>query len=339
MLKEALAQLVEREDLTRAQASAAFEEILSGRATAGQVGAMIVALRMKGETPEEIAGAAQAVRARAARIRVPAGRPVLDTCGTGGDGACTFNISTAVALVAAGAGALVAKHGNRSVSSKCGSADVLAAAGVNVEAGADAAERCLAELGVGFLFAPGLHAGLSQVAGVRKEIGIRSIFNVLGPLANPAGATRQLLGVYSAHLVPVVAHTLQQLGSDRALVVHGEDGLDEVSPTGPTRAAFVDGEEVRELTLRPEDAGLKPVSMASLRGDDAEFNARLLMGVLEGKPGPIRDAVLLNSAAALWVAGLARDLREGVAVAVSSLDDGKALEKLQGLIRLTRSVP
>jgi anthranilate phosphoribosyltransferase len=259
----------------------------------------------------------------------------LDTCGTGGDGARTFNISTAAALVAAGAGALVAKHGNRSVSSQCGSADVLAAAGVNVDGGPEIAEQCLAQLGIGFLFAPALHSGLSQVAGVRREVGIRSIFNVLGPLSNPAGASRQLLGVYSSHLVPILAQTLLQLGSERALVVHGEDGLDEISPSGPTRAAHLENGQVIALTLHPEDAGVRAVSIDSIRGGDAAHNAHLLFELLHGQRGPIRDAVVLNAAAALWVAGLAKGLREGAELAVTSLDQGKAREKLEGLVRLT----
>jgi anthranilate phosphoribosyltransferase len=238
-LKDAIAQLVERRTLTREQMAEVFEEIFSGEGTPAQIAGFMVALRMKGETPEEIAGAADVMRRRATRVRCPPGKPVLDTCGTGGDGAHTLNISTMSALIAAAAGATVAKHGNRSVSSTCGSADVLEAAGVVIDVSPETVEQCIVELGVGFLFAPALHGVMKHVAGPRRELGVRSVFNLLGPLSNPAGADRQLLGVYDGALVPVVAHTLAALGSQRALVVHGDEGLDELSPSGRTRAATV----------------------------------------------------------------------------------------------------
>lgn len=335
VLKEAIARAVDRADLSRAAIAEVFEEIFSGRATPAQIGALLIALRMKGETPEEIAGAAEVMRRKATRVKAPARGPLLDTCGTGGDGAHTFNISTATALVAAGAGAVVAKHGNRSVSSSSGSADVLAASGVKIEVPVEVVETSLEELGIGFLFAPALHGVMKHVIGPRREVGVRSLFNILGPLANPAGAPHQLLGVYAAPLVLLVARTLAALGTTRALVVHGENGLDEVSPCGPTRAALVEAGSVRELAIVPEDAGLPRVELEDLRGGNPAENAAALRRLLGGEKGPLRHAVLLNSAAALFAAGLAKDLREGAALAAKSLDQGRALEKLEGLVRLT----
>ncbi len=340
VLKDALAGLVERRDLSREAITLVFEEIFSGRATQAQIGALLVALRMKGETSEEIAGAVQVMRLKATRVKAPSREPLLDTCGTGGDGAHTFNLSTATAFVAAGAGAVVAKHGNRSVSSSSGSADVLAAAGVNVEAPLERVEASLELLGIGFLFAPALHGVMRHVIGPRRELGVRSLFNVLGPMANPAGAPYQLLGVYAQPLVMLVAQTLAALGTTtRALVVHGADGLDEVSPCGPTHAALVEGTEIRPLVLNPEDAGLSCGRLEDLRGGDPAANASALRRLLAGEKGPLRDAVLLNAAAALWVARLAKDLREGVSLARESIDQGRALEKLDGLVRLTQAPP
>lgn len=337
MLKEAVARLINRENLGRTEISQVFEEIFSGRSTPAQIGGFLVALRMKGETPEEIAGAAEAMRRNATRVRVPEGRIVLDTCGTGGDGAHTFNISTAAAFVAAAAGATVAKHGNRSVSSQCGSADVLAAAGVDINAETQLVERCLAEIGIGFLFAPNLHAVMKHVIGPRRELGVRSIFNLMGPLSNPAAATHQLLGVYESAMVPVLGRTLVALGCERALVVHGEEGLDEISPCGPTRAALVEAGEMRELTIVPEDAGVHRVQLRDLRGGEPAENAEVLRGVLNGAEGPIRRAVILNAAGAIWVAGLSPDLRSGAELAKEILDSGRALAKLRELIALTSS--
>ena len=335
MLKETIARLVERKDLGREEIAQAFEEIFAGEATQAQIGAFLVALRIKGETPEEIAGAAGVMRAKATRVRVPQGSPVLDTCGTGGDGAHTFNISTAVALIAAAAGAVVAKHGNRSVSSRCGSADVLAACGVRIDAPLEVVEHCVAVLGVGFLFAPALHGVMKHVIGPRREIGVRSIFNLLGPLSNPAGASHQLLGVYDRAMVPVLAETLCRLGSERALVVHGENGLDEISPCGPTIAALVEDGRVRALTLTPEDAGIRPVPLEALRGGEPAENAARLVALLDGEPGPLREAVVLNAAGAIWIAGLARDLRQGAELARAALDGGHARQKLAQLVELT----
>jgi anthranilate phosphoribosyltransferase len=337
LLKQAVQKLVEGRDLSHSEVEASFETIFAGEATPALLGAFLVAFRMKGETPEEIAAAAGVMRRRATPVRVPENRVVLDTCGTGGDGAGTFNLSTAAALVVAGSGSVtVAKHGNRSVSSRSGSADVLAASGVDVEAPLSVVEKCLEELYIGFLFAPLLHQAMKHVAPVRREVGIRSVFNLLGPLANPARAPRQLLGVYAPGLVPVVARTLAHLGTERALVVHGEDGLDEVSPSGPTRAAWVEGGVVRELTLTPEQAGLERISPEGIRGGEAADNARVLALVLAGEPGPVRQAVLLNAGAAFWVAGAADSLAEGVKYAARSIDSGAARERLAGLVALTQ---
>jgi anthranilate phosphoribosyltransferase len=338
VLKAAVQKLVELQDLSASEVGECFETIFAGQASPALLGAFLVAFRMKGETPEEIAAAAEVMRRRATPVRVPKNRLVLDTCGTGGDGAGTFNLSTAAALVVAGSGSVtVAKHGNRSVSSRSGSADVLAASGVNVEAPLAVVERCLEELYIGFLFAPLLHEAMRHVAPVRREVGIRSVFNLLGPLANPARAPRQLLGVYAPALVPVVARTLVHLGTERALVVHGEDGLDEVSPSGPTRAAWVEGGRVRELTLTPEQAGLERVPRESIRGGAAEENAQVLARVLAGEKGPVRQAVLLNAGAAFWVSGAADSLAEGVERAAASIDSGAARERLAGLVSLTQA--
>jgi anthranilate phosphoribosyltransferase len=335
MLKEAIARLLERQDLERAEIVGAFEEIFSGQTTSAQIAGFLVALRMKGETSVEIAGAADAMRRNVTRVRVPEGRTVLDTCGTGGDGSHTFNISTAAAFVAAAAGATVAKHGGRSVSSSCGSADVLSAAGVNIQAPVAVVERCLREVGIGFLFAPNLHGVMKHVVAPRRELGIRSIFNLMGPLANPAGATHQLLGVYAPDLVPVVAQTLVVLGTERALVVHGQGGLDEISPCGPTRAALVENGAIRELEIQPEEVGVPLTRLSALRGGDPAANAEQLRSLLSGADGPIREAVVLNSAGALWVSGIAADLREGAQIAREVLDSGKGLIKLRQLIAVT----
>ena len=336
-MKAVLQKLVERLDLTPDEVESAFETIFQGEASPAQMGAFLVALRMKGETPVEIAAAATVMRRRATPVRVPPGRMVLDTCGTGGDGAGTFNISTAAALVVAGAGVTVAKHGNRSVSSRSGSADLLTACGVQVDAPVETVERCLAEVRIGFLYAPALHAAMRHVAAVRREVGVRSIFNLLGPLANPARAPRQLLGVYASSLVPVVAETLARLGTERTLVVHGLEGLDEISPSGPTRAAWVEAGQVREVVLQPEDGGLRPVPLGALQGGTPEENARLLATVLDGRDGPLRDAVLLNAGAALWVADAVQTLAEGVLRAAESIDSGAARTRLERLIAISRA--
>src|SRR5256885_10727800 len=292
-LREQIRLAVDGIHLSRAQAAAAMDAMLDGNAPVAQMSALLVALRMKGETPDEIAGAAQALRSRAARVEVSGDR-LIDTCGTGGDASHTFNISTTSAFVAAAGGARVAKHGNRAVSSKCGSADVLAALGVEVELAPEAVAACIEECGIGFLFAPRHHAAMRHVAPVRKELGLRTLFNLLGPLANPAGARQQLLGVYAAHLVPVLAQTLAELGCDRAFVVHGDGGLDEISTSGPTVVCEVRGASVRRFEIAPEDAGLERAPLSELRGGDSAENAAHLRGVLKGERGARRIAGVLH---------------------------------------------
>lgn len=326
-LKEALNVVVQRQDLSQEQMAQVMGLMLNGEATAAQVGALAAALRMKGETEEELVGAALAMRERAARL-TPKASIILDTCGTGGDGAQTFNISTAVAFVAAGAGVTVAKHGNRAVSSRCGSSDVLAALGVSLERTHEQVTRDIDEHGIGFLFAPSHHNALKHVATARRELGIHSVFNLLGPLTNPAGARYQLLGTFAGHRVEQTARVLGRLGSARAWVVHGEDGLDELSPCGPSQVAELSDEQVRCFTVTPEDAGLERVSPESLAGGDAEANARTLERLLAGEHSGIRTAVLLNTAAAMVVVGKAKSLKEGVKVATEALDSGAAAQKL-----------
>ena len=335
MLREAIQIAVEGRHLSRAQAAAAVDSMLDGTAPASLIAAFLVALRAKGETPDEIAGAAQALRARAARVEVPLDR-LIDTCGTGGDGAHTFNISTAAAFVAAAGGARVAKHGNRAASSKCGSADVLAALGAEVELSPDGVAACIQECGIGFLFAPRHHAAMRHVAPVRKELGIRTLFNLLGPLANPAGARRQLVGVPAPHLVPVLAQTLVELGAERAFVVHG-GGLDEISPAGPTRVAEVRGGRVREYEVTPEELGVSRGAVEDLRGGDADRNAALLRDVLRGEDGVRRSAVLLNAGAAIAAAEVCETMRDGVRLAEKAIDSGAALDRLEQFVRATRA--
>ncbi len=309
-------------------------QMLAGEATPAQVGALATALRMKGETEDELLGAAEAMRACAARL-TPAAPVVLDTCGTGGDGAHTFNISTAVAFVAAGAGVTVAKHGNRAVSSRCGSADVLAALGLRLERPHADVTRDIDTHGLGFLFAPSHHGALRHVAQARRELGFHSVFNLLGPLTNPAGARYQLLGTFAAERVEQTARVLARLGSRRAWVVHGHDGLDELSPCGASDVAALDETgAVRLFTVTPEDAGLARVPPESLKGGDAAQNAERLRALLHGEPRPdgVRTAVLLNAAAALVVVGRATSLREGVAQAAHALDSGAAAAKLHSLL-------
>jgi anthranilate phosphoribosyltransferase len=334
MIKEALAKLIDRVDLSREEMAAAMSEIADGGATPAQVGAFLVALRLKGETVDEIAGAAQVMRERVDRVKVT--RDVfVDTCGTGGDNQNTFNISTAAAFAVAGAGVCVAKHGNRAVSSKSGSADVLAALGVDVDASKEVVERCIAEVGIGFLFAPRLHPAFKAVAGIRRELGVRSVFNLLGPLANPAGARHQVMGVYEPRWVPVIGGVLAALGAEHAFVVHGE-GLDEVAVTGMTHVCEVNQGRVERFSMVPEDLGLPRWDRAAIAGGDAEVNARVLRDVLGGQKGGPRDAVLANAAPALVAAGAAPDLRAGVKLAARSIDSGQAQEKLVRLAAMSR---
>ncbi|MBJ6759650.1 anthranilate phosphoribosyltransferase [Myxococcaceae bacterium JPH2] len=332
-LKEALGKVVSRRDLTREEMASVMGQMLAGEASPAQVGALAAALRMKGETEDEILGAAEAMRACAARIS-PTAEVVLDTCGTGGDGAHTFNISTAVAFVAAGAGVTVAKHGNRAVSSRCGSADVLAALGVSMERPHAHVARDIDEHGVGFLFAPSHHSALRHVAQARRDLGFHSVFNLLGPLTNPAGARYQLLGTFDGKRVEQTARVLGRLGSRRAWVVHGHDGLDEISPCGPTEVAELreDG-TVRIFTVSPTDAGLDTVPREAIAGGDAEENAHRLKALLAGERNGLRTAVLLNAAGALVVVGHANDLTEGVRKAEHAIDSGAAARKLAALVQ------
>ncbi len=332
-LKEALSRVVSRRDLTREEMASVMGQMLAGEATPAQVGGLAVALRMKGETEDELLGAAEAMRACATRIH-PRSEVVLDTCGTGGDGANTFNISTAVALVAAGAGVTVAKHGNRAVSSRCGSSDVLAALGVPMDRSHEQVTHDIDAHGVGFLFAPSHHSALRHVAPSRRELGLHTLFNLLGPLTNPAGARYQLLGTFAGERLEQTAHVLARLGSKRAWVVHGRDGLDELSPcTASDVAELREDGSVRLFTIHPEDAGLERVPPESIAGGDVEDNARRFRALLEGERSGVRTAVVLNTAAALVVVGKAANLKEGAMRAVESLDSGAAASKLAALVK------
>ena len=335
MIREAIAKLVDGAALTCGEAQATLAEIMGGEATPAQIAAFITALRLRGETPEVIAGCARAMREKCTPVDAGGGI-VVDTCGTGGDGAHTFNISTASALVAAGAGVRVAKHGNRSVSSKCGSADVLAELGVNLNASPAVMTECLREIGIAFLFAPALHPAMKHAIGPRREIGIRTIFNILGPLSNPAGARHGVLGVYSRALVPVMAEAAAELGAERLFVVHGSDGLDEITLTGPTFVGEVAEGRTRAYELTPDEAGLARCAPGDLAGGDARANAEILRAILGGAPGPRRDIVLLNSAAAIVAGGMAAGFREGSEAAARSIDSGAAAAKLAALAERTR---
>jgi anthranilate phosphoribosyltransferase len=333
MIQQAIARLVERHDLSRHDMSAVMSEVADGGATPAQVGAFLAALRLKGETVDEIAGAAEVMRSRVDRVRVDK-EVFVDTCGTGGDGRNTFNISTGAAFVVAGAGITVAKHGNRAVSSRSGSADVLAALGVDVEAAKEIVERSIAEVGIGFLFAPRLHPAFKAVAGIRRELGVRTIFNLLGPLANPAGARHQVMGVYEPRWVPIIGGVLAALGAAHAFVVHGE-GLDEIAVTGMTHVCEVKAGQLERFAMVPEDIGLARHAETEIAGGDADRNARILRDVLSGQKGGPRDAVVANAAAALVCAGAAGDLRAGVKLAAESIDRGGAAEKLSRLVAMT----
>jgi anthranilate phosphoribosyltransferase len=337
MIANAIKRIVDRHDLDRNEMYEVFSAVMDGKASDVQKAALLVALRMKGETADEITGAAMAMRERVTPLDVD--RNVLvDTCGTGGDGRGTFNISTIAALVAAGAGANVAKHGNRAVSSSCGSADLLTELGVNIDLDARRMSDVLRRAGISFLFAPKLHPAMSAVASVRRELGVRTIFNVLGPLTNPAFAKRQVLGVYSERLVDVVAHVLAALGAEHALVVHSRDGLDEISVSAATRVCEVRNGEVRAYELTPEELGLARHSIDDVGGGDTRENARIAREILRGTNGARHDIVVANAGAALYVAGLAPTIRDGVALASESIATGRAAEKLQQLVAATNEV-
>ena len=344
-LVAAIQQLVERKDLTREQARAVMEEILSGQASTPLIAALLVALRMKGETVEELIGFAHVMRAKAAPVRpslsaeedlTDTGRDALvDTCGTGGDASGTFNISTATAFVVAGCGVRVAKHGNRSISSRCGSADVMEALGVNLNLPPERIARCIEEVGIGFLFAPALHPAMKHAMPARRELKIRTVFNLLGPLSNPAGASVQVVGVYDGKLTGLIAQALLELGLRRGFVVHGADCLDEISNTGETLIAEIANGQVKTWTLRPEDFGLPRCTLADLQGGDVAENVQIIRDLFDGQKGPKRDIVLLNAAAALVAANHAADFQEGIRLAAHSLDSGAARKKLLALAEFT----
>jgi len=337
VIKEAVESAVNGRSLTFEQAAAVMEEIMSGEATPPQVAAFITALRTKGETVDEIAGLASVMQAKATPVKVAP--PIVDTCGTGGDGFCSFNISTTAAFVVAGAGLKVAKHGNRAMSSRCGSADVLEALGVKIELGAQAVAQCVERAGIGFMFAPLFHPAMKYATAVRREIGIRTVFNILGPLTNPAGARFQVIGVPSRELGEKIASVLHRLGTEHSLVVHGADGMDEISISGKSLVWDVNQHKVSPpYEISPEDLGFMKASMTQVRGGTARQNARILRGILSGEVGVRRNIVIMNAAAALVASNRAPDLKEGVCIAEKTIDNGQALVKLDQLIRLSRSL-
>ncbi len=336
MFAPTLEKLSRREDLTAAEGEDILNYIMTGQATEAQIGAFLMALRMKGETPAEICGFARTMRRHCVPIETTRA-DVVDTCGTGGDALDTFNVSTGAALVAAAAGVPIAKHGNRSVSSACGSADVLVALGVNIDLDANVVADCLDQIGIGFLFAPNLHPAMKYAIGPRREMGIRTVFNLLGPLTNPADAKHQLLGVFAEDWVEPVAEALKQLGTQRALVVHGRDGLDELSTLGETAVAELAAGQVRTYTLTPEDLGLAPAKAEDICGGTPEESAQMLMEVLQGRPGARYDIVVANAGAAIYVGGMAEDIPAGMAQAGEAIASGAAVAKLEQLCELSKS--
>jgi len=335
MIRERLKSLIGRMDLDEEEMAELVGEIMSGNATDAQIGAVMAALATKGETFSELAGAARAMRRKAVRIQTNADT-VVDTCGTGGDASNTFNISTTAAFVVAGCGVTVAKHGNRSISSKCGSADLLEALGVKLEAGPEVVEEAVRQIGIGFLFAPLFHGAMRHAAKARKELGVRSIFNMLGPLTNPAGANCQLIGVYAPELTEMFAQALQRLGARRAFVVHGHDGLDEISVCAPTRVCELNNGSIRTYDLYPEQLIGRRADPSDMAGGTPAENAEITMRVLSGETGPRRDVVVVNAAAALLAAGAARDFSEGLIMAGAAIDQGRAKGKLEALVKFTR---
>ena len=336
MIREAIDALVSKRDLTQEAAAQVMEEIMTGEATPAQFGAFVTALRLKGETAEEIAGMARVMREKALHVHVDG--DLVDTCGTGGDGSRTINVSTIAAFVVAGAGLRVAKHGNRAITSGCGSADVLEAAGVKIDLGPEGVERCIREVGFGFMFAPTFHPAMKYAGGPRREIGIRTVFNVLGPLTNPAGARSQVLGVADGALGEKMAQVLHHLGCQHALVVHGEDGLDEVSIVAPTQVWELKDGRIFSYTVSPEDLGIALAEVGSVRSDSIEGNVAAMMQVLSGEKGPARDIVLLNAAAALAAGDAVRNLRQGIMVASEAIDTGRAMGKLNALVELSNQL-
>lgn len=331
MITDLIEQLIGFNDLTESEAQTVMEEIMTGQSTDAQIAAFVTALRMKGETPDELVGFARVMRQKAAPLWRDEAPEVVDTCGTGGDRSGTFNISTAAAFVAAGAGALVAKHGNRSVSSRCGSADVMEALGVDIQMSASKLRQAIQEIGIGFLFAPSFHSSMKHAMTARSQIKVRTIFNILGPLSNPAAATYQVIGVSSENLLDLMAKAVAKLGVQHAFIVHGNDGIDEISISAPTTLVEVSRSTIHRSSVRPEDFGLQLAEIEAIKGGNAMDNARMVEEVLAGAKSARRDVVVMNAAAAITAAGISPDLRSGVHRAVASLDSGAALDKLQAL--------
>jgi anthranilate phosphoribosyltransferase len=334
--KALIAKVATGAQLTRAEAASAFDSMMSGEATPSQMGALLMALRVRGETVDEITGAVTTMRAKMLGVKAPP--DAIDVVGTGGDASGSFNISTCAAFIVAGAGVPVAKHGNRALSSKSGAADVLGALGVKIDLNSDQVGRCIREAGIGFMFAPTHHPAMKNVGPTRVELGTRTIFNLLGPLSNPASVKRQMIGTFSKQWIEPMAQVLSNLGSECVWVVHGSDGLDEITTSGPTSVAALENGKIRLFEVMPEDAGLKRVKPEALQGGDAEHNAKTLLEVLKGKAGPFRDVSILNAAAALIVAGKAKDLKAGAALATKSVDSGEAEAKLDRLIAVSNAV-
>ncbi|MEW6767862.1 MAG: anthranilate phosphoribosyltransferase [Pseudomonadota bacterium] len=334
-LKTIIGKVATGASLTREEASAAFDRVMSGEATPSQLGGLLMALRVRGETVDEITGAVSAMRAKMLTVKAP--MDAVDIVGTGGDGSGSVNVSTCASFIVAGAGVPVAKHGNRALSSKSGAADVLGALGVKVNISPEQVGKCIAETGIGFMFAPTHHPAMKNVGPTRVELATRTIFNLLGPLSNPAGVKRQMVGVFSKHWVQPLAQVLKNLGAESVWVVHGSDGLDEITLTGPTHVATLEKGNIRTFEVTPEDGGLPRADGAELKGGDAQANAKALSAVLQGKPSAYRNVALLNAAAALIVAGKAKDLKEGVALGTKSLDSGAAAEKLNRLVAVSNA--
>jgi anthranilate phosphoribosyltransferase len=334
-LKSIIAKVATGATLSRDEAASAFDRMMSGEATPSQRGGLLMALRVRGETIDEITGAVSAMRAKMLKVKAPA--DAIDVVGTGGDGSGSVNVSTCAAIIVAGAGVPVAKHGNRALSSRSGAADVLAALGVKIDLSPEQVSRCVTEAGIGFMFAPAHHPAMKNVNPTRVELATRTIFNLLGPLSNPAGVRRQMVGVFSRQWVQPLAQVLKNLGSESVWVVHGSDGLDEITLTGPTFVAALENGAIRSFEVSPEDVGLKRVPGEALKGGDGTANALALRNVLAGKPGPYRDVALLNAAAALVVASRAKDLKGGMALGIQSIDSGAAAERLKRLIDVSNS--
>jgi anthranilate phosphoribosyltransferase len=334
-LKSIIGKVATGATLSREEAASAFDSMMSGEATPSQMGGLLMALRVRGETVDEITGAVEAMRSKMLRVNAPA--EAVDVVGTGGDGSGSVNVSTCASFIVAGAGVPVAKHGNRALSSRSGAADVLASLGVKIDLSPDQVGRCVAEAGIGFMFAPAHHPAMKHVGPTRVELATRTIFNLLGPLSNPAGVKRQMVGTFSKHWIEPMAQVLKNLGSESVWVVHGSDGLDEITTTGPTSVAALENGKVRTFEISPADLGLKKVSGSELRGGDADTNARSLLDVLKGKNGPLRDIASLNAAAALVVAGRAKDLKDGFAQAGKAIDSGEAAARLDRLVAVSNA--